>query len=509
MVVGAPPEPGAARDHVPGRHPGGRARARARRAGAPARGWPAATRGRSCLATSSGRRSGAAGGAARRAAAAVLLSALAVLVAGGTLGRRSRARPCPRRAWRADLRLVVVLRDAGPRPEAPDGIVARARALPGGGGGSVRGRPPSRWPSSGGSSVRAGTGSTASRRTRCPPGSRSPRRRRSAPSELQTLVEALDRLPGVTEVQAAFGWVEPSSGSGAGFAWAASAWAAVLGLAAFGAAAGATRAARRAGAAEVGILRLAGVPAFRLAAPPLLQGVCSGGARVAARARAPAPRVRARRALDRRAGSERSWGSIPFRSSRVLAGDPDRRRGGARAGRRPRGRPRLIGAGVMRVRPARPAASPARARARPRPPRPERARRSAADRPAEPQGQTGGARRGAPPARRGPRARLGGAAARDLAPRGARGHRSVPRPEARRAPAARSPHRPGRGRARRPRRPTGSRGRGPREPAGRALGAARHARPARGGARGAALGRRGGDARAPARGRRPGRNRAR
>ena len=34
-------------------------------------------------------------------------------------------------AWRADLRIVVVLRDAGARPEGPDGIAARARAVPG------------------------------------------------------------------------------------------------------------------------------------------------------------------------------------------------------------------------------------------------------------------------------------------------------------------------------------------------------------------------------------------
>ena len=60
----------------------------------------------------------------------MLLSALAVLVAGGTLAG-DLALGLSEAAWRADLRVVVVLRDGGARPEAPDGVVARARALPG------------------------------------------------------------------------------------------------------------------------------------------------------------------------------------------------------------------------------------------------------------------------------------------------------------------------------------------------------------------------------------------
>ncbi len=64
------------------------------------------------------------------AAAAVLLAALAVLVAGGALAG-DLALGLSEAAWRADLRLVVVLRAGGARPEAPDGILARVRALPG------------------------------------------------------------------------------------------------------------------------------------------------------------------------------------------------------------------------------------------------------------------------------------------------------------------------------------------------------------------------------------------
>ncbi len=78
----------------------------------------------------------------------------------------------------------------------------------------------------------------------------------------------------MTEVQAAFGWVAPLERLRRGLRLGGLALGAVLGLAALGAIAGATRAARRAGAAEVSILRLAGVPRFHLGAPPILQGVC-------------------------------------------------------------------------------------------------------------------------------------------------------------------------------------------------------------------------------------------
>jgi cell division protein FtsX len=90
---------------------------------------------------------------------------------------------------------------------------------------------------------------------------------------LQALVDALDRLPGVTEVQAAHGWVEPFERLRQGLRLGGLALAAGLGLAALGAAAGTTAAARRAAAEEVSILRQAGVPELRLAAPPVLQAL--------------------------------------------------------------------------------------------------------------------------------------------------------------------------------------------------------------------------------------------
>ena len=172
-VVGAPPEPAASRDHVPGRDPVGRARPRARRARAPARGRPAATR-RAILssylfgATLRGCRRGGA-----TAAAAVLLS---------DAGRpRERARRSAGDLALGPVRGGVARGSAAGGRAAGRGRAAggagrdrRARPRPAGsGGGAVRRRPPSRWPSSGGSSARAGTGWTASRRTRCRPGSRS------------------------------------------------------------------------------------------------------------------------------------------------------------------------------------------------------------------------------------------------------------------------------------------------------------------------------------------------
>ncbi len=201
----------------------------------------------------------------------MLLSAVAVLVTGGTLAG-DLALDLSEAAWRAELRLVVVLRDAGPRPEAPDGVVARARALPG--IAEVR-------------YVGPAVALAELRRLLGPrgegldhlPSNPLPARLEVTPAttmgaaDLQALVETLDRLPGVTEVQAAFGWVEPLERLRRGLRLGGLALGAVLGLAALGAAAGATLAARRAGAAEVSILRLAGVPAFRLAAPPVLQGV--------------------------------------------------------------------------------------------------------------------------------------------------------------------------------------------------------------------------------------------
>jgi cell division protein FtsX len=201
----------------------------------------------------------------------VLLSTLAVLVAGATLGG-DLALALSEAVWRADLRLVVVLREAGTRPEAPDGIVARARALPGVADVRYVG------PAVALAELRRLLGPRGEGLDRLPSNPLPPRLEVTpAPAlaavDLEALVEALDRLPGVMEVQAAFGWVEPLERVRRGLLLGGLALAAVLGLAALGAAAGAAVAARRAGAEETGILRLAGVPALRLAAPPVLEAV--------------------------------------------------------------------------------------------------------------------------------------------------------------------------------------------------------------------------------------------
>jgi cell division transport system permease protein len=201
----------------------------------------------------------------------VLLSGLAVLVAGGTLAG-DLALGLSETAWRAELRLVVVLRDAGARPEARDGIVARARVLPGVAEVRYVG------PAVALAELRRLLGPRGDGLDHLPSNPLPPRLEvipaaTMGAEDLQVLVETLDRLPGVTEVQAAFGWVEPLERLRRGLRLGGLGLAAALGLAALAAATGATLAARRAGADEVSILRVAGVPELRLAAPPVLQAV--------------------------------------------------------------------------------------------------------------------------------------------------------------------------------------------------------------------------------------------
>ena len=197
--------------------------------------------------------------------AAVLLAALAVLIAGGTLaGDLALGRA--EAAWRAGLRLVVVLRDAGLRPEAPDGIVARTRGLDG--VAAVR----YVAPDAALAELKQLLGPRGEGLERLPSNPLPPRLEVTPATtlraaELVALAETLDRLPGVSEVQAAHGWVEPLERLRRGFRLGGLALAAGVGLAALGAAGAAVAAARRAGAQEVSILRLAGVPELRLAAP--------------------------------------------------------------------------------------------------------------------------------------------------------------------------------------------------------------------------------------------------
>jgi cell division protein FtsX len=200
-----------------------------------------------------------------------VLSGLAVLVAGGTLAGNL-ALGLSEAAWRAELRVVAVLRDAGLRPEASDGVVARARALPGVAEVRYVG------PAVALAELRRLLGPRGEGLDRLPSNPLPPRLEVTPESalsaaDLRALVEALDRLPGVTEVQAAHGWVEPFERLRRGLRLGGLALAAALGLAALAAASGATVAARRAGAEEMRILRQAGVPELRLAAPVLLQAL--------------------------------------------------------------------------------------------------------------------------------------------------------------------------------------------------------------------------------------------
>jgi cell division protein FtsX len=167
---------------------------------------------------------------------------------------------------------VAVLRDAGARPDAPDGIAARVRALPGVAEVRYVG------PAVALAELRRLLGPRGDGLDRLPSNPLPPRLEITpAPTldaqELRILGEALDQVPGVTEVQAAVGWVEPLERLRRGLRVGGLALAATLGLVALGTAAAATTAARRMGAQEASILRLAGVPGFRLGAPLVLQAV--------------------------------------------------------------------------------------------------------------------------------------------------------------------------------------------------------------------------------------------
>ena len=208
------------------------------------------------------------------AAATVLLAALGVLTAGGTLAG-DLALGLSEAAWRADIRIVAVLRDAGARPEAPDGVVSRARALPGVAEVRYIG------PAVALAELRRLLGPRGDGLDRLPSNPLPPRLEVTpagtlGAQELRGLRAALDQMPGVTEVHAAFGWVEPLERLRRGLRLGGLALAALLAVSALGTAAAATTAARRAGAQEASILRLAGVPEFRLGAPLVLQAITLG-----------------------------------------------------------------------------------------------------------------------------------------------------------------------------------------------------------------------------------------
>lgn len=216
------------------------------------------------------RRTGAAG------ASGFLLSALAVLAIGGTvlsldaLGRLAAAR-------RAEVRIVAILREDAARPDGPRSLLPSTRALPGAG--------TARYVSSAEALVelRRYLGPAAAGLDRLP-ANPVPARIEVTPANgvsaatLRALADALGRLPGVEEVQAALAGVEETErveaalrngGFGVGI---------VLALAALAALIGATVVAQQRGTDETAILRLVGAREASIRGPLLLQAGVLGGA---------------------------------------------------------------------------------------------------------------------------------------------------------------------------------------------------------------------------------------
>jgi len=206
----------------------------------------------------------------------VLLTGLAVLMLGGTLlGLEALARVAA--AWRTDLRVVAILREAPAQPDAPQSVVTVARGLPG--VGAVR-------------YVSADEALAALRRYLGGPSdglerlaaNPVPARLEVTPvatlhaAGLHGLVEALGRLVGVEEVHAAIGWVGQVERLGRGLRIGGLALGGLLGFGAILAVAGATTTARRGRADETAVLRLCGAREVCVWSPLLLQAVFQGGA---------------------------------------------------------------------------------------------------------------------------------------------------------------------------------------------------------------------------------------
>jgi cell division protein FtsX len=219
------------------------------------------------------RRTGLAG------ATAVLLAALAVLVAGATLsGRQALAGLTA--GWRADLRIVALLREDTTRAGGGAGIVPDVRALPG--VAAVR-YVSSREALAELRQYLGAQGQDGDGLDRLPVNPVPPRlvvtpAPATSAAGLRALVEALGRVPAVEEVQSAVGWVEPVERVERGLARGGAGLAALLGLAALGAIGGGTSLARQRRADETAILRSAGVPESRLWSPLLLQAIVQGAA---------------------------------------------------------------------------------------------------------------------------------------------------------------------------------------------------------------------------------------
>jgi cell division protein FtsX len=214
------------------------------------------------------RRSGAAG------VAGILLTALAVLAAGATVvGLDALQRRLA--AWRAEIRIVAVVGEPAGRRDEPRVLVPAARALPG----VATVRYVSTAEALGDLRRFLGPAAEGLERMAVNP---LPARLEVTPvasadaAALRALVSRLGQLPGVTEVQAALGWVEPAERLVAGLRGGGLVLGGLLALGALGALVAAARLAGARRADETAILRLAGAAEGRLRGPLLLQAGVQG-----------------------------------------------------------------------------------------------------------------------------------------------------------------------------------------------------------------------------------------
>ena len=206
---------------------------------------------------------------------ALLLGALAVLVAGVTwIGLEVLAQRAA--AWRSDLRILVILAEAPRQPEAPTGVVAAIRALPGVAGGAYVG------PDAALERLRRYLETSGAELGRLP-ANPLPARVEVLPAPnvtaegMEQLLARLGQVPGVIAVEAAVDWLAPLE-RGARVARRAG-WtlAAILGTAALLTMAAASRTATRRAREESAVLELVGARRVTLWLPRALGGLALGG----------------------------------------------------------------------------------------------------------------------------------------------------------------------------------------------------------------------------------------
>jgi cell division protein FtsX len=213
----------------------------------------------------------------------ILLTALAVAAWGGTAGALE-AWDRLVRAWREELRMVLVL-----RPERGDGapteasqsadrvVVARARSLPG----VERVEYVSARDALADLSRYLGAAATGIEHL---PANPVPARLVVVPhrsldaAALEALVEEMAGLPGVETVEAALRWVAPAERLRRGVALVGYGLAALVALLATVVIGGATRLAAERRRTETQVLRLFGVPEARVRGPLVVQAAVQGGA---------------------------------------------------------------------------------------------------------------------------------------------------------------------------------------------------------------------------------------